>query len=102
MRSLTEEQIIAKRYKSFGVTEDFVHILVQSGIECGFSRKAALIGARMALGEKCGVSEYFTAEDLAEVLGITVDEANAMIEENKEELMQMGGLAEVTYTGLIQ
>lgn len=56
----------------------------------------------MALGEKCGISEYFMAEDLAEVLGITVGEANAMIEENKDEFMQMGGLAEVTYTGLIQ
>lgn len=102
MKSLTDEQIIAKRYKSFGVTEDFVHILVQSGIEYGLSRRAALIGARMALGEKCGVSEYFTLQDLAEVLGITVDEANAMIEENKDELMRTGGLAEVTYTGLIQ
>lgn len=102
MKSLTEEQIIAKRYKSFGVTEDFVYTLVQSGIECGLSRKAALIGGRMALGEKCGVREYFTAEDLAEALGITIDEANALIEENKDKLMQMGGIAEVTYTGFIQ
>lgn len=102
MKLITDEQIIAKRYKSFGVTEDFVYTLVQSGIECGLSRKAALIGARMALGEKCGVSEYFTSQDLAEVLRITVDEANALIEENKDKLMRMGGLAEVTYTGYIQ
>lgn len=102
MKSLTEEQIIAKRYKRFGVTEGFVHTLVQSGVDCGLSRKAALIGARMALGEKCGQQEYFTSEDLAEALGITTEEANALIEENKDKLAEIGGLAEVAYTGLAQ
>lgn len=96
MKSMTEEQIIAKRYKRSGVTEEFVYTLVQSGVECGLSRKAALIGARMALGEKCGQQEYFTSEDIAEVLEITVEEANALIEENKDELNKIGGLAEVT------
>lgn len=102
MKSLTEEQVIAKRYKKFGVTENFVNLLVKSGVDCGLSRKAALIGARMALGEKCGQQEYFTPEDLAECLGITVEEANNMIEENRDKLIEIGGLAEVTYTGFTQ
>lgn len=102
MKKLTDEQIIAKRYERFGITEDFVKLLVKSGIECGISRKTALIGARMALGEKYGQQEYFTSEDLAETLGISVEEANSLIEENKDKLIQMGGLAEVTYTGYIQ
>lgn len=102
MKSLTDEQIIAKRYKKFGVTEDFVRTMVDTGIQNGLSRKSSLIGARLALSENFGQHEYFTSEDLAETLGISVEKANALIEENKDELMKMGGLAEVTCTDYIQ
>lgn len=92
---MTEEQKIAARYKQFGVDEALVNIIVQSGIDHGLTRKAALIGARMCLSEQFKQHEYFTAEDVAEVTGETVETVCKTIENNKDELMQMGGMVEV-------
>lgn len=49
MKSYTEEQRIAARYKQFGVTERLVKEIVQSGLKNGISCKAALVGTRLAL-----------------------------------------------------
>lgn len=92
----TEEQRIAERYKKFGVTERQIKQLVQSGIDRGISYQAALIGVRMCLGKEFKQREYFTAQDVAEVTGETVEEVNRCIEKNKAELMKDGGLIEVT------
>lgn len=98
MNAMTEEQRIAERYKQFGVTPEIVQMLVEQGVKDGLSRKASLISLRQILGKEYGVQEYFTAEDVAEVLGVSVDEVNKLIEENKDELIANGGLAEVSFT----
>lgn len=102
MKSITEEHKIAARYKQFGVTERLVKDLVYSGLQNGISYKAALIGVRLALAHEYNQQEYFTSEDLAEVTGATIEEINALVEENKDELMKMGGIAEVTFADLKQ
>ena len=102
MKEMTEEQRIAARYKQFGITLSIVQRIVLDGIAHGFSRKAALTGARLALSREFGVQEYFTPEDIAEALGTTVEEVNRLIEENKDELIKNGGIAEVTYADFTQ
>lgn len=93
---MIEEARIAKKYHQFGITESFVRKLVRSGIKRGISYKAALTGARMALGHEYNQPEYFTAEDVAEALGVTVEEVNATIKKNEAELMAVGGIVKVT------
>lgn len=99
MKELTEEQKIARRYKKFGVTDALVNLLVKSGVENGLPRKASLVGARLALSKKFGQQEYFTVEELADGLGITVEEASSLVEKNKDELWKKGGIAEVVFAG---
>ena len=105
MKAMTEEQRIYNRYIRCGCTLEFIHQVVKAGKEQGLTHKGALIGLRMSLGEQCGVQEYFTPEEVAEVLGVSVEEINRTIEENKDELIANGGLAEVSFTppkGFIQ
>ena len=97
MKAISEEQRICARYKKYGVTYDFIRQVVQSGLDAGLTKKAALIGLRMALGEQCGVQEYFAPENVAEITGESVDEVISRIEENKNELISQGGLAEVSF-----
>lgn len=77
---MTEETKIAKRYSKFGVTGAEIHSIVQSGIAHGFTRKKALIGARLALSLNYGIHEYFTPEETALVTGEAVDDIQAAVE----------------------
>lgn len=97
MKSYTEERRIAARYKQFGVTERLVKDIVQSGLKNGISYKASLVGARLALATKFNQHEYFTAEDVAEATGQTVEEVNALIEQNKDDFLEKGYIAEVQF-----
>lgn len=97
LKSYTEEQRIAARYKQFGVTERLVKEIVQSGLKNGISYKAALVGTRLALATEFNQHEYFTSEDVAEATGQTVEEINALIEQNKDELLQKGYIAELQF-----
>lgn len=96
MKCTTEEQRIAERYKKFGVSLEWIQEMVVSGLKHGLSRKAALIGLRMALGKECDLPEYFSPEDVAEASGLTVEEVDRYVEEHKDELIANGGIAEVT------
>ncbi len=102
MKSYTEEQRIAARYKQFGVTERLIKDIVRSGLEHGFSYKAALVGARLALATEYNQHEYFTAEDVAEVTGQTVEEVKALIEQNKDDFFQNGYISEVQFKPLFE
>ena len=51
-----------------------VEKIVLSGLQRGLTIKACLVGARLALGD-----EYFTPEDVAAVIGGTVEEAEALM-----------------------
>jgi hypothetical protein len=95
---MTEELKIASRYKKFGVNESLVQSIVQSGLAYGLTRKAALIGARMCLGELYKQHEYFIVEDVSEVTGESVEDVNRITDEHCDELMQMGGMVEVRTT----
>lgn len=92
---MTEEARLAKKYRRFGVTESRIKEMALSGVKEGFSYKVALTGVRMALGEAFNQPEYFTVEETAEALGVTVEEVNAKIKENEDELMKAGDIVKV-------
>ncbi len=94
---MNEEKLIAKRYRKFGIAPEVVRQIVQSGIDCGFSRKTALIGARLALSIEFGVHEYFSLEEVAEVLGTSTEEVERLVEENKDELTAKGGISKISF-----
>lgn len=97
---LQEELFIAARYRGYGVSVYLVDGLVQSGLENGLTRKAALAGVRMGLAKEYGQHEYFTAEDVSEILGMTVEEADKLlIEQSKEGLLEA---AQITYSPIVQ
>lgn len=97
---LQEEMFIAARYKEQGVSVYLIDDLVRSGLEHGLTRKAALAGVRMGLAKEYGQHEYFTAQDVSEILGMTVEEADALlVEQSKEGLIET---AQITYSPIVQ
>ena len=97
---LQEEMFIAVRYKEHCVSVYLVDGLVQSGLKHGLTRKAALAGVRMGLAKEYDQHEYFTAEDVSEILGMTVEEAyKLLMEQSKEGLIET---AQITYSSIVQ
>lgn len=97
---LQKEMFIAARYKEQGVSVYLIDYLVRSGLEHGLTRKAALAGVRMGLAKEYGQHEYFTAQDVSEILGMTVGEADALlVEYSKEGLIET---SQITYSPIVQ
>lgn len=64
--------------------------LVDDGIKHGLTRKAALLGVKLGLAHEFGKHEYFTAEDVGEIFGMSTDEAqNFMTEEAEKGNLEM-------------
>ncbi len=82
---IKEELLIADRYKEHKVSGILVDNLVQDGIKHGFSRKAALVGVRLGLALEYGQHEYFSADEVAEMLGVSLEEAYNLIQQNCNE-----------------
>lgn len=106
MKTETKKQLkrIAKNYSEYGVTLAQCIEVYNSGIRAGLTEESAVIGLRLGLSKVYNVHEYFTNEDVAAITGETVEQVNKRIEDNKEELMQNGGIIEVSSTlpGLFQ
>ena len=49
------------------------------GLMKGFTPKTSLIGIRLALGIDSDKAEYFSAEDISEITGLTKEEAEQKI-----------------------
>lgn len=97
---LQEEMFIAARYKEHGVSVYLIDDLVRSGLEHGLTRTSALAGVRMGLAKEYSKHEYFTAQDVSEILGMTVEEADALlVEQPKEGLIET---AQITYSPIVQ
>ena len=73
-----------------------VYDLYMKSIQRGFSDRAAKAAIRLGLATEFGEQEYFTSEDVAECIGVSVEEVNQTIAEHERELFQNGGLVKVT------
>ena len=88
MNVLREIDRIAERYHT---EPEIITRLFAVGCTC----RGALARIRFALGDELGVSESFSADEIAEMLQISVDEVHATIEAHKDELMQHGELVSI-------
>lgn len=93
---MTDIETLAERYREFGVSIQMVKAIVESGINHGFTREVTLTGARLALAHEFNQQEYFTTADVAEALGVTVEEVNATVEQNRDELARADGIVSIT------
>lgn len=87
---------IAKKYAKHGVDMTDCINLYNMGLPLYKSEEAAVVCLRLALAERFNEHDYFTSEDVAVVTGVSVEEVNQHIEENKEELMNNGSIVEVS------
>lgn len=88
---------ICRRYSKHGVTMQDCTALIRSGIECGLTPAAALIGLRLELANVFGEHEYFTAADVAEVTGEQPDHVEQYVKEHEEELYNSGHIARMSF-----
>ena len=75
---MTRQEVITKlldTYSKYGVTEELLQSLWQSGKKEKFSNKMIYTGLRLAFGYEYGVEERFTLEDVAVLFNCSIDEA---------------------------
>ena len=100
MRAITSDveatfQRLARRYGSKGFTYD--KIVDMYNIPSELNDEAQVVMLRFTLAKVLGEEEYFTYEDLSKLYGVSVEEIEKITAEHEEELMQNGGLVEVSF-----
>lgn len=97
MKVKQELHNICRRYSKHGVTMRECTAIIRSGIDCGLTPAAALIGLRLELARAYGEHEYFTAADVAEVTGEQPEHIEQYIKEHEEELYNSGHIARISF-----
>ena len=81
---------LCTNYGQYKTREEYKKLL-QSGVDCGMTVKAAYIGVKMVLAEFTGEHEYFTVDDVMEVTGESRETILDRIEELRNEYEANGG-----------
>lgn len=74
--------------------------MVNSGVEHGFTRRASLLGVKLGLAHEFGKYEYFTAEDVAEIFGMSVCAAEDFLTEQADK--GVIGFEKIPYCSILQ
>lgn len=83
-------QNIMNNYGKYGITEDMVNEVVDTGLEGGMSYDFIYLDICRKITEITGEEFYCTSSDMARAFGISEDEMNRIIEESREELIEAG------------
>lgn len=83
-------QNILTNYKKFGITEETIIPLIDSGIQQGLSYDLIYLGLKMELCKLAGEEFYCTSSDVARAFGVSNEEMNRIIEESRQELAAEG------------
>ena len=90
---MTRELIILNimnNYSKYGITEDEINQLIDSGLEVGLNYDAIYLGISMSFSAVHDEEQYYSAEEVAKAFGISVEEVESMIDEGIEELKAAG------------
>ena len=90
---MTREDVfnnIKATYSRYGLTDEDIEQEIQSGEAHGFSYQTIYTGLRMALGNAYNTDEIFTPEEMAEALGVSVEEVIAEIEAARQQAIEEG------------
>ncbi|MBD5548110.1 MAG: hypothetical protein HDQ97_12035 [Lachnospiraceae bacterium] len=83
-------QNITTNYGKYGITEETIIPLIDSGIEQGLSYDLIYLGLKMELCKLAGEEFYCTSDEMARAFGVSDDEMHRIIEESRQELLEAG------------
>ncbi len=83
-------QNIMNNYGKYGITEETIIPLIDSGVKQGFSYDLIYLGLKMELCKLAGEEFYCTSDDMARAFGISKVEMDECIKEAREELVESG------------
>lgn len=81
MKAHSKLELIARRYRKYGVTLDKLLDLLARADARGLPHSGALDWLRLTLGNEFGEEEYFSAEQIAAMTGETPEQATARMME---------------------
>lgn len=93
IKCMTRELIIQNimnNYGKYGITEDMVNEVIDSGLESGANYDMIYLEVMRRITEITGEEFFCTEEDMARAFGVSVDVINRMIEEGRKELIANG------------
>lgn len=77
-------------YRKYGYDRGFFSELLKSGIDNGLSVRSAYNGIKMSLALHIGEHEYFSTDEVAEMIGVSQDELLKEVERQRAELIRQG------------
>ncbi len=83
-------QNILNNYSQYGITEETIIPLIDSGIKQGLSYDLIYWGLKMELCKLANEEFYCTSSDMARVFGMSNEEMNECIREARQELEAEG------------
>ena len=86
----TVMQNVINNYSQYGITEETIIPLIDSGIEQGLSYDLIYFGLKMQLCKLAGEQFYCTSSDMARAFGISKAEMSECIKEARQELAESG------------
>lgn len=83
-------QNILTNYGQYGITEETIIPLIDSGIQQGLSYDLIYLGLKMELCKLVGEEFYCTSSDMARAFNVSNEEMDKIIEESRQELAEAG------------
>lgn len=83
-------QNIINNYGSYGITNEMIEPMIDSGIKEGFSYDLIYLTLKVELSKLAGEEFHCTSEEMSRAFGVSIDEINKLIEESREELVAVG------------
>lgn len=90
MTRQTVIQNILINYGQYGITEETIIPLIDSGIQQGLSYDLIYLGLKMELCKLAGEEFYCTSSDVARAFNVSNEEINERIKEARQELVEAG------------
>ena len=90
MDKQTVIQNILTNYGKYGITEETILPLIDSGEKQGLSYDLIYLGLKMELCKLAGEEFYCTSSDMARAFGISNAEMSECIKEARQELAEVG------------
>lgn len=83
-------QNIMNNYGKYGITQDMVEEVIDTGLEDGMSYDLIYLDICRRISEITGEEFVCTSSDMARAYGVSLDEMQKIIEEAREELIEAG------------
>lgn len=83
-------QNITTNYGKYGITEETIIPLIDSGIEQGLSYDLIYLELKMELCKLTGEEFYCTSDEVAKAFGVSNEEMDKIIKESRQELIEAG------------